>query len=97
MQGHDPTTCKHNETALEVGDLRHPTELNGADEMSSSAGFKRKGLKCKHENCGKEFSLFLGFLSIPKELSDPFEIRCPHCDKKATYSKADIRPLLSVG
>jgi hypothetical protein len=30
MQGHDPTTCKHNERALEVGDLLHPTELNGA-------------------------------------------------------------------
>jgi DNA-directed RNA polymerase subunit RPC12/RpoP len=65
--------------------------------MSSSAGFKREGLKCKHEDCGKEFSLVLGTHSIPKELSDPFEARCPHCDKKATYSKADIGPLVSVG
>jgi DNA-directed RNA polymerase subunit RPC12/RpoP len=64
--------------------------------MSGSGSFKRKGLKCKHEDCSKEFFLFLGFQSIPKELSDPFEVRCPHCDKKAVFSKADIGPLVSV-
>ena len=65
----------------------------------SSAGFTRPGLNCRHEDCRKNFSLFQARPDVGKveELPDPFPAKCPRCEREATYTKADIGILMSLG
>jgi hypothetical protein len=65
----------------------------------SSAGFTRPGLKCKHGDYQKDFSLLQARpdMGEPDELPDPFSAKCPHCDREANYTKAEIGNAYVVG
>jgi hypothetical protein len=60
----------------------------------SATGFTRPGLRC--EQCGLPFALSLTGIVGRREverLPDPFEARCPMCQRTATYPKAAIQAL----
>lgn len=63
----------------------------------TAAGFKRPGLECV--DCHEPFALFLARPDVRKieELPDPFEAKCPYCQKEATYPRSAIGVLVAVG
>lgn len=65
----------------------------------SGSGFIRPGLQCEH--CGLPFALSLGAgvfgARDVENLPDPFEAKCPMCQRVAMYSKSVIAPLVNTG
>ena len=65
----------------------------------NSPGFTRPSLNCKLEECQKDFLLFQARSDVEEveELPDPFPAKCTHCEREATYTKAEIGVLISLG
>ena len=62
----------------------------------SSMGFTRPGLLCPQ--CGEPFTLsgVRSDATRVEDLSDPFQVTCPECDREATYRQSDILIMVPV-
>jgi hypothetical protein len=64
----------------------------------SSAGFARRGLKCR--KCGLLFALSPAGIMTDRDLAkmpDPFLLASPLCKHDAEYAKGEIQILYSTG
>jgi aspartate carbamoyltransferase regulatory subunit len=65
--------------------------------VSNASGHAKPTLKCVNANCGKLFSVAVGFKGKLETRPDPFRAKCPYCQRTEPYPEAAVQHLYDTG